>query len=507
MSKLEIVESDIKIPPLNKEEGSSFGWFDRLLFGWRDGMVFDYGDWEARDIHEMMSKDYKARQLENALALPIVSATHRIEKAKGDKKGAYQFVSDFMEADQHNGGMKTPLDMIVDQMTTAFSYKRAYFEKVWTEGRGEFKGKVVYDKLAWRPQTTCRLMRNPHHGGFEGFEQEAYYVGPEITKGHWPIQIPAKRAFVYIHGLRRDPLNGTSDMEIAYWAWKTKQKILFLWFQFLEAVSLPRVVVKANDQSVASQIAGQIAKLKSSGILPVSVPQGPQSVGIETLDVSGKGAEQFQQAITWLDNAATDAVLAGFLNLTSPNAAGPHAGGMGGSYALSKDASDFFLQMEEAKAREMAYSIRKDLFGPLVHYNLGPDAIPPHFRFEPLNDVDKQTSVEMFSRLMGSRDPALIPDEFIGELAAQVATYVGLDGNKVLKQFNSKAQRAKEEALQQQLSAGAQLKPPSPVMPSGVPNPAAPNNGKASKLARTAAAVDTATKMVKNPAAAKKRFQ
>ena len=428
---------------IDNEQGSQFGWFDRLLFGYRDGLIFDYGDWEARDLYEMMQKDYKARQLENVLVLPVMSATRSIiPGSSGGQSGSQagevcDWLTNYWDADSFAGGCKDPLHMIVDRMTTGFTYKRAYFEKVWTPGTGQFEGKTVYDKIAWRPQTTCRLMRHAKHGGFAGFEQEAYYVGPEITKGHWPIQIPSKRAFVYIHGTRRDPLSGTSDMEIAYWAWKTKQKILFLWFQFLENVSLPRTIVQANDIAVANQVARQIAKLKSSGVIPVAVPNGVDSVGISQLDVSGKGAEQFMQAIQWLDNAGTSACLAGFLNLTDSATAGT------GSYALSADASDFFLQMEEAKTREIEYSVRQDLFAPLVRANFGPTAPVPHYKFEPLNDIDKQTSVDLLERMVMARSAsALIPDTFIGQLASLVANYIGLDGAQVEKDFAAAAAKA-----------------------------------------------------------------
>ena len=93
---------------------------------------------------------------------------------------------------------------------------------------------------------------------------------PERLVNHWPIRVPRKRAFVYVHGKRLDPLSGTSDLEIAYWCYKTKQKLMFLWFQFLEGVSLPRTIVKANDITVAQQVAGQVSRLKSSGVLPVA---------------------------------------------------------------------------------------------------------------------------------------------------------------------------------------------------------------------------------------------
>lgn len=476
-------EDGFNLPPLNKEDGTTYGWFDRWQVGTTpDGKYLtDFSDWEARDLFEMLSKDYKARQIENVLGLPILSAEHTIVAAKGDH-GEMEWLTGFWDQDHLNGGSRTPLDQIIGLMTSAFQYKRAYFEKLWVKGQGDYAGKIVYDDLAWRPQTTCRIMRDPYNGRFKGFEQEAYYVGLAIkSKSKWPIQIPANRAFVYTHGTRRDPLNGTSDMEVAFWAWKTKQKVLLLWFQFLQSVALPRIIVKANDQDTARNVAAEIARMKSSGVLPVAVPGGPDSVGIDALDVSGKGAEQFENVITWLDNAATQSVLAGFLNLT--NRGMPTDGA--GSFALSKDASDFFLQSLEAKAREIEFQLRKNLFAPLVRYNFGPKAAVPKLSFEPLNDIDKSTSVALLTGAMAAPPGGPIPVDFIAALAEQVSNYIGLDGaqfkSSFTDSFNAAAAEAKEKAAM-------------------VPGGASPT-GQA--VAGVAGAVNAAGKVVKDAKAGK----
>lgn len=454
-------EDGFNLPPLSREEGTTYGWFDRWQVGTTpDGKYLtDFADWEARDLYEMLAKDYKARQMENVLTLPIVSAERTIVPVKGDT-GQAEWIKAFWEQDHLNGGSRTSLDNIVDLMTSAFAYKRSYFEKVWRKGTGDYEGKIVYDDLAWRPQTTCRIMRDPHNGRFKGFEQEAYFIGMGVKsnlKTPWPIQIPAPRAFVYTHGQRRDPLNGMSDMEIAFWAWKTKQKILLLWFQFLQSVSLPKVVVKANDLGTARNIAGEIARMKASGVLPVSVPGGPDSVGIEPLDISGKGSEQFSEVITWLDNAATQSILAGFLNLTSRGM--PMDGA--GSFALSKDASDYFLQFEEAKAREMEQAIRTHLFAPLIRYNFGPKVSVPKFQFEPLNEIDKATAVTLLTAAMAAPAGGPTPVSFVAGLAEQVAQYLGLDGSQMkddfTNSFNAAAAAAAEKAAQATPMGGTPL--------------------------------------------------
>lgn len=453
MSKLQVVraEDGFDLPPLGKEEGTSYGWFDRWQVGTTvDGkFLTDYSDWEARDLFEMLAKDYKARQMENVLSLPIMSAEYQIVPGKGDT-GEAEWLRAYWEADRLNGGCRTSLDQIIGLCTSAFYYKRAYFEKTFVKGTGPFEGKIVYEDVAFRPQTTCRLMREPVNGRYMGFEQEAYYVGPEIAKpAKWPIQIKANRAFVFTHGTRKDPLNGVSDMEVAFWAWKTKQKILLLWFQFLQSVALPRIVVKAGDDGTARNVAQQVARMKGSGVLPVSMPAGPDSVGIDLLDASGKGADQFKAVIQWLDNAATQSILAGFLDLTSDANTGR------GSYALSADASDFFLQSLEAKTRELEWQIRQSLFAPLIYHNFGRDAVVPMLQFEPLNDIDKETAVDLLKSAMAAPPGGPVPSSFVAGLAEQVSNYIGLDGGSMKDDFKASFDAAAAQAKAEMLAKNA----------------------------------------------------
>ena len=246
-----------------------------------------------------------------------------------------------------------------------------------------------------------------------------------------------------------DPINGSSDLEIAHWCYKTKQKILFLLMQFLESVALPRTVVKATDEGLARQIATQIARMRGSAVLPVGTQGNANAVDIQTLDSSGKGADQFQSAINYLDQCATHSVLAGFLDLTG-NAANGIRGGGGGSYALSKDASDYFLQFEEFKCREIERSIRRDLFGPLIRYNFGAKGKVPKLKFEPLNTEDKSQQIAMMTAAMQMPPGAsAVPSEFLALLAQQVATYFGMDGGKVHRHVHRSWQEGRSAGCQQ----------------------------------------------------------
>jgi hypothetical protein len=369
-------------------------------------------------------------------------AERTIKPAKGDR-GECEWLTKFWDTDPLNGGCATPLDVIIDQMTSSVVYKKAFWEIVWTRGRGDFRGKAVYADVAWRPQTTTRSMHHPRSGKIIGFQQEPYVVGPGITPGIYPIEIEGPQQFVHVHGNRRDPINGISDLEVPYWAYKTKQKIMFLLFQFLEGVSLPRVLVKSQNDDTARAVARSIAQARGSGVIPIDTDGQPSNVDVQALDLSGKGADQFMKTITWLDQCATNAVMAGFLDLTSTAVSGGNVG-----VHLSSDASDFFLMTLESKHREYERSIRSGLFAPIVRHNFGPSAVVPLYQMAPLNSEDKTAAVDMLSNLMRSRDPALVPDEFIQELVRQVSTYLGMDGDKLEKAFTGAAEKARQMSIQ-----------------------------------------------------------
>lgn len=441
-----IVEAEdrfAKLPELDKEEGMSFGWFDRMFLGHRDGAVFAYDDWQARDLVDMLKRDYKARQVEAVLTYPTIAAERTFTAAKGDR-GELEFAQNYWAADPLNGGCETSLDTIIDQNTSAAVYRKSFHEIRWTVGSGDFEGKVVPADVSWRPQTTCRLMREPRHGKIIGFEQEPWNIGPNIRPNVYPILIPRNRAYVHIHGARRDPINGVSDLEITHWAFKTKQKVLLLWFQFLEGVSLPRVMVKAQDVAVARKVARSMASARGSGIIPVGTDGRPDSVMADVLDLSGKGAEQFLEAIKWLDGCATNSVLAAFLDLPSAAASGR------GSHALSSDASDFFLMTLESKNREIEASFRRELLAPMIRYNFGPDARVPYFKFESLTAEDRQTAVSLLDTVLASyaQQPQLIPDDFVMPLAAKVGDFVGIGGDKIAEAFRGVSDRAAKIAAQ-----------------------------------------------------------
>lgn len=463
-------------PEMDRESGSALGWNDRLFIGYRDGKIFDYGDWAARDMAAMMRKPGKHRQIEAVLTYPTTAAERSITTGKKGSDEIRAWTEDYFELDGYSGGCETPLDLVIDQMTSAAIYKKSFHEIEWTEGVDDYAGQVVPKGVYWRPQTTTRLLRSVEAGNKPvAIEQDPLHlIGKVRGSGTKLIEIKINRVLLHIHGARRDPVNGLSDMEVPYWAYKTQQKIMFLWMQFAEGVSLPKAIVRAQDPDTATAIGKQVAAAGGSGVIPIGTDGRPDSVAVDVLDLSGSGPGPFKDLMSWLDQSAVDSVLAGFLTLTSTEKSG-------GGWALSSDSSDFFLQTLESKNREIERDLRGGLFAPMVRWNFGPKAVVPELKFEPLTAEDRKAAVTMMEALLSGRDPGLVPDEFLSELGRKVGDYLGMDGAKIGAAFNGSAERAAK--LAEQKSAQAASLP-------------------GQQVARVAAGVGAATKMVQ---AAKKR--
>lgn len=445
---------------LGKEEGSAFD-FDSALFGaYDDGGVFHYADVDwTRSVKEMLTgdaPDAKAQTLEQVLSLPIRQAPFYIEQGRSEKK-VYDRINRLLTAPANNGGMTTPLNLIISQMCNAFIYKKAYFEKVWD--KDPVDGGVRYAKVAWRPPATCAVERDGDTGAFRGFRQMPIRMDDTDEKKFGPHQ-----AFVYIHGTHRDPLEGVSDLTVTHWCYKTKQKIRFLWYQFLEGQALPKTVVTADDETEAHAAAKKLIGLRQGGVVGLS-----NRISASPLESSGRGAAEFKAAMQWLDSEASSSVLAGFTDL------GAMAAGGTGSFALSKDQTDFFLMSRQSTSKEMQDYINQYLIADLVFWNFGPNVIAPQFRFGPISQDDAQSAISLLQATAQTPvNQSVLPQEFFDELTLRVAGFLELDVVTVREGLI----RAKEEA--EAMAAAS----PDPVVAA---NP---------QVAGAAAAVDKATNAV-----------
>ena len=402
------------------------------------------------------------------LTLPIREADYFIRPAKGDK-GEAEFVNSVLMTPDIDGGMTTPIQQFVGQVTSAQVFRKAFFEKVWDFNDD---GKVILKKVAYRPTATCQARYRANTGTPNGFRQQIWLFGGNLSvtktrdmKLPGYQDIPAVRSFIHTNGKHREPLGGTSEMDISYWCYQTKMKLLYLWYHFLENQALPRTIVYGNDQPEANTRADDIASLKSSGVVGLVHPPDNQKA-FDVLESTGDGGKLFSEALGWLESWQTHSVLAGFMALTGASTGGK------GSYALSQDQSSFYLKSRQAVAAEIAESISYDLIRPLVVLNFGTKAALPTWKFGPLQDEQIQALLTMFQTLAAA--PALhIPLQVLDLITERMASILQLDIDQVHAALASTANQRAE-----QLQANA---------PPGMPPQAAGQLGALNGMAGAAA--------------------
>jgi len=429
---------------IDEERGTLFNWLEFPAFlELEKGRVSEYPDrsW-INDVIEMLKTDGQAAGVEQALTMALRQANTTITKPDKDRSGRItEFVEDVLFRPATEGGMTTPFDTVLGQMTFAAAVARTFHEMVWTRRPD---GKLGYSKIAWRPPGSCEILRRRDNGELDGFKQFVEWEQQRHTPGvDWRgyVEIPPERAVIHLNNQHRDPVYGWSDLSVTHWAFQLKRKIMLLWVTFLDGVSLPRVLAYGNGPAEAKKNAKQIAGLKSSGVAAVSRTGDGDQKMFDVLDTSGAGADQFLSAMRYLDGMMSQSVLGGWMDL-----AGAASQSGAGSYALSADQSGMFLQSRHGAAREIANTVNYFIIRPLVRVNFGPKAPVPLLKFEKIGSDQVAKAMELLASL-GSAQNVQVPDGFIDLLIERVASYLDLPDDKVRKMIEENAKKVREQAL------------------------------------------------------------
>lgn len=414
--------TDVADLPRNAEQEQGYEFATGMLFGdYMNGAVWDYRPPRPIDLDAMLARNGKARGLEQVLTLPLRKAPITVTPAEGDKGGAELVQAAF-------DGMSTPMQLVQAQMCSAVTYRQAFFEKVFTlDG-----GKVGLKKLAFRPAGTCAVRVTKDNASFDGFVQSPRGTfdssGLGGTDALGQVVIDAPKAFVYTHGAHLRPVHGMSDLEVAFWCHETKEKIRFLWYRWLEVAADGRLGVAHADGGIAQKVVRALARLKGGGM--VALPDAKAT--FMPIPVEAAAAEAYQAAMQWLDSEASSSVLAGFTDLTSAANSGT------GSYALSKDQTDFFLMSRQAVADEQGSALKTYVARDLVRWNLGADSPVPNVTVGPVGEADIVASLSLLETLVAGGNVEL-PHQFVKGIVGDVARNMGMNAAAILTEMDDAA--------------------------------------------------------------------
>lgn len=215
-------------------------------------------------------------------------------------------------------------------------------------------------------------------------------------------EIPLSKLLVLTNDKEGDDITGQSILRAAYKHYKYKDVLYRIQGIAAEryGVGIPVVLLPPNysdaERDKAIDMARNIRSNEKAYIvlpkewdLKILTPQGnPEGSSIES-------------AIQHHNTLILMSVLATFLGLGSNNSGG-------GSFALSKDQSSFFIKHVEDKCTYFSEQITEQVIKRLVYINFGRKAEVPRLRFEPLGDIDFS---EMSTVLKNLSDTGFINSE------------------------------------------------------------------------------------------------
>lgn len=428
---------------IGKESGTLFNWleFPSFLELQKDQVIERPDRVWVNDVVAMLKSDGQAAGIEQAVTMPLRQANLTVEMPKGDSGGRVtEAVEEMLFTETTDGGMTTPFSTVFAQMTYAAAVRRTFHELVWTRRED---GKLGYSKIAWRPPSSCELVRNRKTGDMEGFRQFLDWDQQRPAGADWTgfVTIPASKAVVHVHNQYRDPVYGWADLEVTYWAYTLKRQIMQLWITFLDNASQGRVLAYGRDDTEAKSNAKQISRLKGSGVAAV-VRGAEGEKPFDILDTSGGGAGQYLDALRYLDGMASQSVMAGWMDL-----AGAASQSGAGSYALSADQSGIFLASRHAMARELCATVNTQIIWPFVRVNFGPNAAVPRLKVEKIGSDQVDKAMALLTTL-GSAQNMNVPDGFLHLLIERVAAYLDLPDDRVRQMIAASAKQARQLAAQ-----------------------------------------------------------
>lgn len=407
---MKILGLDVKLAkPTPPETGVEIGTgVTGLLPSIFDSEFIDTSKVKAKDFKKMLDNDGTVQALYNTIVMPILGSNWSIEPDDdvADEKMAEeqsQWVEDRLRLPPHKGGMTTPFDLVTAQALRAVIEGYAGFEKVY-----EIKdGRIVYRKIAWRDPTTL-AMRADNRGGFNGFKQRAF-----IAEKYEEVIIPLERSWLFTYGKEFHNLKGRSAFTSAYSSYDKKRRLYYLSEQQAQSDALKTKVVKVREGSKVS--GGELdATVEAVDELGFKATVGlPKEYDIEHLS-SGKGMDLLP-LIEHHNAEMARSVLAMFILLGT--------GSKTGSYSLSQDQSDFFIQALMATRKNLENHITSYLLPDLYNFNFD-RPMYGSFKFEDLTDDTIDLLKQVFIKLT---EKDKLPDEVIKAILEKVATKLDID--------------------------------------------------------------------------------
>ena len=334
-----------------------------------------HGDSAIEKYDEMRSTDATVNATLTALKLPIIEAGWSVESP--DDTDQDDKITEFVRwnlFDRLKGGFKG----FLREGMAHYDFGYYYFEKIYVRENG----KLVLDRLAPR-HPTAHSQWIQHSTGEMGVTQLLpgnNSVDAENNVTTTSPEIPMWKLVLFVNEMEGSNYDGKSVLRSAYKHWFLKDKLYRI-----DAITKERgagilkiTLPKSSSEQDKTDAEGLAKNFKLSEHSYLILPNDEWQAELMTPGISDQGGN-LANTIQHHDRMIAKNILAQFLNLGD---------GKAGSFALSKDQSDFFTLSLRAKAEYIEEVINNQLIKQLVDLNFGPQEKYPKFRFAEIGEID-----------------------------------------------------------------------------------------------------------------------
>lgn len=299
------------------------------------------------DVYDKMRmSDGTVRAGLNVVKLPLLRATWFVEPASDEDQDVE--IAQMVE-DNLLDGMSSSWYDTLRHILLCLDYGSMPFEKVW-EIRD---GRIALRKLAPRMPKTVTNWMVDDHGGFAGIEQSVMVNGEYKV-----VSIPSEKCLVFVNEREGSNFRGMSILRAAYKHWYMKDRMYIIDAITQEKRGLGVDVGKLKSQVSASQRAQAERALMGVRSHEKNFLVEPDWFEYRVEGLGRGSSRDGMPSIDHHDLQILRSIMAEFVAMTT-----------GGSLAMHKDKSSFFLMALEGIGELITDTINRYLIPQMVAYN------------------------------------------------------------------------------------------------------------------------------------------
>lgn len=320
------------------------------------------GAFRVREYNKMRLGDSTVRACMQAMKLPILRANWDFIAASEDSLD--QEVKDFVSQNLFYDMANTWTEWLTEALNY-LAIGNAIYEKVY---RFDEDGKIRLHKLAFRPSDSIWSWQMEN--GQPGITQIT-------TSGRFSI--PMEKMLVLVNEKEGENWEGISVLRSAYRNYYVKDALLKIDAIAAErqGLGIPEAVVPVGTLAKKKNEIEAVLQNLRTNEKAYSIRESNITIGF--MDMKGHTVRDVMPSVMYHDRSMAKSILADFLELGSSSK---------GSYALSKDKTDFFTLSLEAIAEYIADAVNEHVVKPLVDYNFNGVGEYPKLTFSDIKSVD-----------------------------------------------------------------------------------------------------------------------